>query len=138
MKKMLVIIGILISFNFALAQPSFKFCNYTNGTWKTYKAGDKIALILKNDYREMKCVIGSISDSGFVTTSNQNILYKDIIALCYGSRSHNYLCYYLLIDFASLPFILADKTTPFYVSEIPLRLSISHWILLWVHMFYIN
>ena len=125
MKKWLTIFGLLFSFNCVFAQPCIKFYNYENGTWKIYKPNDKIFLILKNKNHEMKYVIATINDTGFVTTSNQNILYKDIIALSYGSRSHNYLCYYLLMDFASLPFILADKTTPYYVSEIPLRLSIS-------------
>jgi hypothetical protein len=125
MIKGFVIIGLLISLNFAIAQPCIKFCNYTNGTWKTYKAGDKITMILKNNNHEMKFVIAYIYDSGLVTTSNQHVLYKDILALSYGSSSYLFLCYYISMYFVSCPFILADKTAPFYVSDIPLRLSIS-------------
>lgn len=125
MKKWLTIFGLLFSFNCVFAQPCIKFYNYENGTWKIYKPNDKIFLILKNNCREQQFKIFSISDSGFESTTNRFISYKEIEAISYGTASHDFLCYYLLIGFVALPFAFADKTTPYYISNIALRLSIS-------------
>ena len=125
MKKWLIIFGLLISFNEVFAQPCIKFSNYVNGTWQIYKPGDKIALIFKNSGHEQRFKIFSVCDSGFQSTDNHFILFKEIEAFCYASASHQFLCDYILINFIGLPFSLADQTTPVYVANIALRISIS-------------